>query len=193
MPSRPTIVRPSEAEDETVRERLEAAEDRWYGDAAFFGAMANCPPIFRGIVETLETFGQGARVDAELLELMRLEVADVHQCGYCATVRTLDVREAVAAKEAFVFGEVDPAGLTRREYLAVSLAEEMARDAHGITDERFAALREEFTEEEVVELLLFAALEVGLDRFCIALRLQPTDDRYPDEVAYPLSDPPRTE
>ncbi|MFC7173594.1 carboxymuconolactone decarboxylase family protein [Haloplanus litoreus] len=123
---------------------------------------------------------------------MRLKVADIHQCGYCATVRTLDVREAVAAKEEFVFGEVDPDGLTRREYLAVSLAEGIGRDAHGITDERFVALREEFTEQAVVELLLCAALEVGRDRFCTALRLQPTDDQYPDEVSYPLTDPPRT-
>jgi hypothetical protein len=52
-----------------------------------------------------------------------------------------------------------------------------------------------FTEREIVELLLFASLEVGLDRFCIALELQPTDNSaYRDSVEYPMENPrPKTE
>lgn len=192
MDGRPSVVRSDETDDEGLAELLEEAETGWYGDAAFFGAMAHCPDVFRNLVSTLESFGRGENVDTELLELMRLKVAEVHQCGYCATVRTLDVREAVARKEGAVFGEIDADELSRREYLAVSLAERLSEDPHRIRDEFFDDLREVFTEAEVVELLLFASLEIGLDRFCIALELQPTaDSPYPDDVEYPLSNPRR--
>jgi alkylhydroperoxidase family enzyme len=195
MPSRPNIVRPEDADDPETRARLEEAETSWYGDSAFFGAMAHCPEIFQNIVATFESFGKGENIDSELLELMRLKVAEVHQCSYCATVRTLDVRDAVKPKEDAVFGTIDEDGLTRREYLAVSLAEQLSEDPHRIRDELFENLREVFTEAEIIELLLFGSLEVGLDRFCIALELQPTDDSaYPDDVEYPLENPrPKTE
>lgn len=195
MPTRPDIVRPDDADDPAVKARLEEAESSWYGDAAFFGAMAHCPEIFKNIVATFESFGQGEHIDSELLELMRLKVAEVHQCAYCATVRTLEVRDAVKPKEDAVFGTIDEDGLSRREYLAVSLAEQLSEDPHRIRDELFADLQEVFSEAEIIELLLFASLEVGLDRFCIALELQPTDDSaYPDDVEYPLENPrPKTD
>jgi alkylhydroperoxidase family enzyme len=195
MPARPNIIRAEETTDSATKERLEEAESSWYGDAAFFGAMAHCPEIFQRIVATFESFGQGETIDSELLELMRLKVAEVHQCAYCATVRTLDVRDAVKPKEDAVFGTVDEEGLTRREYLAVTLAEQLSEDPHKMTDEFFEDLQEVFSEAEIIELLLFASLEVGLDRFCIALELQPTDDSaYPDDVEYPLETPrPKTE
>lgn len=195
MPARPDTIRPEEAEDHTVRDRLDEAEEGWYGDAAFFGAMAHCPEIFESIVTTFESFGQGEHIDADLLELMRLKIAEVHQCAYCATVRTLDVRDSVKPKEDAIFGDIDEAALTRREYLAVTLAEQLSEDPHRMTDEFFIDLQDVFAEAEIIELLLFGSLEVGLDRFCIALELQPTDDSaYPDEVDYPVENPrPKTD
>jgi len=195
MPARPNIIQPEEAEDQTVRDRLHESEESWYGDAAFFGAMAHCPEVFENIVATFESFEQGEHIDADLLELMRLKVAEVHQCAYCATVRTLDVQESVRPKEDAIFGDIDETALSRREYLAVSLAEQLSKDPHRMTDEFFAQLQDVFTEAEIIEMLLFGSLEVGLDRFCIALELQPTDDSaYPNEVEYPLENPrPKTE
>lgn len=195
MPARPNIIQPEEATDPAVKTRLEEAEESWYGDAAFFGAMAHCPEILENIVTTFESFEQGDHIDADLLELMRLKVAEVHQCAYCATVRTINVRDSVKPKEDAIFGDIDETALTRREYLAVSLAEQLSEDPHRMTDEFFADLQEVFTEAEIIELLLFGSLEVGLDRFCIALELQPTDNSaYPDEVDYPLENPrPKTD
>ena len=194
MSPRPEPREPEEVDDRRIRELLEEAQTGWYGDSAFFGAMAHCPDVFENVVAAFESFGQGANVDTALLELMRIKVAETHQCAYCATVRTLEVREEVAPKEDAVFGDVDPDGLSRREYLAVTLAERLSTDPHRLSDEFFAELAEEFTEQEVVELLLFGSLEVGLDRFCIALELQTTDESaYPDDVEYPLENPrPKT-
>lgn len=188
--ARPEIVEHGEADDERTNRLLAEAHEGWYGDAAFFGAMAHQPELLRRIVDLFEAFPQGEGVRSETLELMRLKIAETHQCAYCATVRTKDVRDAVAPKEDAVFGEIDADALRREEYLAVRLAEQLSADPHRITDDLFADLREEYTESEVVELLLFASLEVGLDRFCIALELDTTEESsYPSDLEYPLEEP----
>jgi len=194
MSGRPDSIRTGEADDSEVNDLLETAKEN-YGDAAYFGAMAHTPELFKRILDTFEVFGQGECIDGALLELMRLKIAECHQCAYCATVRTLDVREAVAHKEDAVFGTVDEDSLTQGEYLAVRLAEQLSEDPHRLTEEFFDELRDVYTESEIIELLLFGSLEVGLDRFCIALELQTTDDSaYPDDLEYPLENPrPKTE
>ncbi|MFD1589166.1 carboxymuconolactone decarboxylase family protein [Halorientalis brevis] len=191
MPDRLSIVEPGESADQDVNALLREATEDWYEDAAFFGAMAHQPAIFKRLVETLGSFPQSDAVSSSLLELVRLRVATCHECAYCGTVRTTDVRDEVAPKEAAVLGdEIDQAALTRREALAVELADAMSRDPHRITDEFFADLHDEFATDELVELLLFCSLEVGLDRFTIALELDTTEDSpYPTGLEYPLTDP----
>lgn len=189
MTSRLDPLDPDDTTDDEVRRRLTAAEEGWYGDTAFFGAMAHSPELFTRVYDALAAFPQSEHLAPELLELMRLRIATVHQCAYCATVRTLDVREEIADREASVTGDaIDPDRLSDREELAVRLADHVATDPHRITDEFMLALREAFGEETMAELLLFAALEVGLDRFCIALELDTaTSSHYPDHLEYPHS------
>jgi alkylhydroperoxidase family enzyme len=186
MTSRPEIVKSGESDDNEVNKLLHGTEEGWYGDAAFFGAMAHQPDLFKQIVSLFEGFSESEQIDPETFELLRLKIADTHQCTYCSTVRTLEVREEVAPKEEAIFGEVDADALTRREYLAVRLAEQLSEDPHRITDEFFEDLYEVYSEEEIIELLLFASIEVGLDRFCISLELDTTDaSSYPDDLDYP--------
>lgn len=188
MPSRIRPLEPEDATEADVRRRLAAAEDGWYGDTAFFGAMAHAPALFVGLYDVLDQFPRAQGVTAELLELMRLRIAFVHECAYCATVRALDVRDAVADREdAVLVEDIDPDPLTEHEYLAVRLADQFASNPHRITDEFVAELRSAFGDAAVIELLLFAALEVGFDRFCIALKLDTTEESpYPDALKYPF-------
>jgi len=186
MPVRPRPVDVDQVDDEAVEELLETAAEQWYGDTAYFGAMAHVPALLKTIVAVFDEFGRQSDLDDALFEMMRIKIAECHQCGYCATVRHIDVRDDVRPKEDAILGEVDESGLARDEYLAVRLAERLSVDPHRLSDEHFSALRTAFTEAEIVELLLFASLEVGLDRFCIALELQPTEEsEYPDQVQYP--------
>lgn len=190
MPSRIEHVRPGNAADESVNELLREAEEGWYGDAAFFGAMAHQPTLFKRIVSVFRAFPQSEQLSPETLELVRLKIAELHQCAYCATVRTESVRDDVSPKEAAVFGEIDGDALTRAEELAVRLAEAMSTDPQRITDEFFDELRAVFDDATLIELLLFVSLEIGLDRFCIALTLDTTDESpYPSGLEYPLEDP----
>lgn len=188
MPSRIDPVEPGESDDEEVDTILRESEEGWYRDSAYFGAVAHQPRLLKRLVETFRLFPRSDSIDAETLELMRLRVAAVHGCAYCGTVRTWEVKDAIEPKEDAVFAdEIDAGALTRREELAVRVADYMSRDPQGIPDAFFDELREEYSEEAIIELLLFAGLEVGLDRFCIALRLDTTEDSpYPTELEYPL-------
>jgi hypothetical protein len=131
-----------------------------------------------------------AESDVDLLVAQPLSLTDFfhdglsswEKCAYCGTVRTAAVRDAVAAQERALFADdLDSEVFTERERLAVDLADRLSRDALSVDDAFFAALESAFTDAELVELLLFASLEVGLDRFCIALRLDTTE-----ESTYPI-------
>jgi len=185
--SRIDAVRPGEAADEEANQLLHEAREGWYCDSAFFGAMAHQPELLKRLVDVFDAFPQSDGIDAELLELMRLRVAENHECAYCSTVRTQEVRDEVAPKERAVFGEIDPTLLTTREELAVRLVDYLSEDPHRITDEFFDRLSEVYSEDEVIELLLFGCLEVGLDRFTIALELDTDEESsYPSGLEYPF-------
>lgn len=186
--SRIDPIEPGDADDEDVDRILRESENGWYKDSAYFGAVAHQPRILKRLVETFRLFPRSDSIDGEILELMRLRVAAVHGCAYCGTVRTWEVKDDVEPKEDAVFGdEIDSSALTRREELAVRVADYMSRDPQEIPDAFFEELREEYSDEAIIELLLFAGLEVGLDRFCIALRLDTTEESpYPTGLEYPL-------
>jgi alkylhydroperoxidase family enzyme len=193
MTSRIDVLEPGQSDDRDVNEFLAESESEWYGDSAFFGAMAHEPELFKRIVSAFEAFPRSDRIDPATLELMRLKIATHNQCAYCSTVRTKAVEEEVAEKEAAVFGDtIDAEALTREEELAVRLAAGMADDPHEFTDDFFEELSEVYTDAEISELLVFAGLEVGLDRFCIALTLDTIGESdYPTNLDYPAESEPR--
>lgn len=182
---------PDEAEGR-VGELLRDTED-WYGDSAYFGVIGHQPALLDRLVSLFEELPQSEGIESSLLELMRLKVAQDHQCAYCGTVRTQAVRDEVAPKEEALFdADFESEVFTHREHLAVELADRLSEDPMAIDDAFFADLEEAFTEAEIIELLLFASLEVGLDRFCIALRLDTTGaGPYPSDLEYPREPEPR--
>jgi len=77
-----------------------------------------------------------------LKEALRGATAGTVGCRYCASLDT---------------GR-RPSELDRRESVAVAFAQLIAQDPAGITDAQFDVLREEFTEDEIVELVAFVCL-----------------------------------
>ena len=63
---------------------------------------------------------------------------------------------------------------TDAELAAISLAERMTTDAHGVDEEVWATLREHFDEGQVVELTAVIGLFNYFNRFNDALRVDPT-------------------
>jgi alkylhydroperoxidase family enzyme len=102
-------------------------------------------------------------IEARLVELMRLRSAQLAGCAPCSAAR----KEPDSVSEDDVACLVDPEhlGLPRREELAITVMDLMATDHHAIDDAVILELREEFTTEEIVELLYRAGQMVGAHRF----------------------------
>tara|TARA_A100001037_G_scaffold303422_1_gene337354 strand:- start:616 stop:885 length:270 start_codon:yes stop_codon:yes gene_type:complete len=62
---------------------------------------------------------------------------------------------------------------SRRERLAIEYAERMALDHHGIDDEFFATLAEEFEDPEILELGMMIGQYIGFGRLLKVLDLEP--------------------
>lgn len=66
----------------------------------------------------------------------------------------------------------------------------MAGDLTYITDEFFADLREEFTDEEIIELVFAASIFNWGNKFNITMTLDAEEgNQYPTGLEYPLEDP----
>ncbi len=187
MPSRIEPLKPGESGDAEVNRILDDSVEGWFNDSAMFGLIGRQPDLLKTIVPVFEAFFLAGRIEPHIFELMRLKTGEINQCTYCATVRVGALREAVAPKELAVFGDIDASQLSRREELAVRLAEAIAGDPNFMPDSLFDELREEFTDDEIVELVFGCSVFNFGNKFNISMRLDSTaESAYPRDLSYPL-------
>lgn len=124
-------------------------------------------------------FGAGVTLNRSLperlIELVRLRVAFHNQCRSCMAIRYSSA--AADVDEGLVCSLEQPqeaAELSVAEKTAIDFADRFATDHLSITDARFDALREHFSEAEIVELMVHCALYVGMGR--LAALLDMTED-----------------
>ncbi|MCZ6646897.1 MAG: hypothetical protein O7B79_11745 [SAR324 cluster bacterium] len=101
------------------------------------------------------------------------------------TVRLAPVSEQVAPKEPHIKGHIDTDKLSSREALAVELSLRMSSDPHMVDDDFFAKLKDEYSEEEIVELVFGAAVYNFGNKFNITMRVDTgADSPYPTGLQY---------
>src|SRR5262249_46620505 len=111
-------------------------------------------------------FYRDAILPGRLLELVRLRIAAINDCQVCQTSR----KSAEVSEEDVARLGVDDARFTAAEKAAIRFATALAADHLSIDKDEIAVLREHFTDEEIVELGMFAVLMVGSGRLAYALR-----------------------
>ena len=89
----------------------------------------------------------------------------------------------VKPKEDAVFGG-DPSALTKREALAVELAERIAGDPHAVTSEFWQTLKEEFSDDELVELSFACSIFNWGNKFNITMQLDTDGTTYANGMEY---------
>jgi alkylhydroperoxidase family enzyme len=180
-----------ESSDSAVNVLLQQARDGWWKDAAMFGVLAKQPSLLKTIVPVFESFFMAGRLPPQLFELMRLKTGEINRCAYCATVRVAGIRDEVAPKECAVLKEIDEKALSRREYLAVKLAEYVAGDPNSIPENFYQQLKDEFTGDEIVELVFACAIFNFGNKFNITMRLDTTEEsEYSKGLTYPFEAAP---
>ena len=91
--------------------------------------------------------------------------------------------DQVKPKEDAVFG-ADKAALSRRESLAVELAERIAGDPHTVTSSFWNTLKEEFTDDELVEMTFACGIFNWGNKFNITMQLDTDGTTYEKGMEY---------
>ena len=94
----------------------------------------------------------------------------------------------VQPKEDAIFGG-NYGELPAREALAVDLAERMACDPHSVTAEFWDKLKQEFTDDELVELAFACSIFNWGNKFNITMQLDTDGVCYPSGMQYQEVEP----
>ncbi len=124
----------------------------------------------------LEKYLAACGLEASLIDLIKLRASQINGCAYCIDMHTKDARargeseqrlyELVAWRETPFYTERERAALAWTE--AVTLI----ADEH-VPDEVFEQARQQFTEQELVNLTLALVAINGWNRFAISFRTVP--------------------
>jgi alkylhydroperoxidase family enzyme len=127
---------------------------------------ARRPELAHAQIALHSRFYDSSVLPARLLELVRLRIASINQCEACQTSR----KSAEVTEEDIACLSDDDERFSTAERAALSFATLFASDHLSIGELEIDGLRMHFTDEEVVELAMFAALMVGTGRLAYALR-----------------------
>lgn len=103
----------------------------------------------------------------DLKELCRVKIAFSHTCGYCSTVRSTAAKKAGLTEKKIqeVWDYENSDAFSTREKLALRFADYLRTDLEKIDDAFYAELKKHFSEEELVELGIWCAENVGSGSF----------------------------
>ena len=132
-----------------------------------------------GVTRAISMIGNVVRnssLDTELIELVKIRVSQINSCAYCLQLHINVAREAGMAPERIdllpVWAEVDV--YSEREKAALAWAETVNDVAHGgVSDEAYAAVHEQFSEEEVAILSAAIVQMNAYNRFGAIYRMKP--------------------
>lgn len=132
--------------------------------------LAHSPEMAKGAIGFGAAIAMNRTLPERLIELVRLRVAFHNQCRSCMAIRYSSAADVVDEDLVCSLEKPqDAPDLTEAERVAIDLADRFATDHLSIDDRRFAALRDHFTEAQVMELLMHLALYVGMGRLAAIL------------------------
>ena len=124
----------------------------------------------------LSRFTNECGLEHSLLLLVKIRASYLNGCAYCVDMHTKDARAAGESEQRLYAVPVwrETPFFTPRERAALAWTDvvtEIGRD--GVSDELFAEAREEFGEEELVNLTLAVIVINGWNRLAISFRAAP--------------------
>jgi alkylhydroperoxidase family enzyme len=166
--------------------RHQASWDRsmeLHDDATFVEVMANAPDVYDWYSDAFyKTLFASGRIEAQIIELVRFKLANVHGCASCGRgdrIAALAAGLSDAQLDAIANFEDGP--FSEREKAALVLAEVMVlTNPFGtVTPEIYARLKQSFTDAELVELGMVMAVLAGVAKLVFAYDLLEKTDACP--------------
>ncbi|MGA8626658.1 MAG: carboxymuconolactone decarboxylase family protein [Pseudolabrys sp.] len=138
--------------------------------------IAKVSPAAYQAVSALQSYVDKSGLDAKLRDLIKIRASQINGCAYCLAMHTRDARKLGetdermhllnAWREAPVYSE--------RERAALGWIEAITLVTQGhVPDEAFEAVRQQFSEKEIVDLTAAAIAINRWNRIAIAFRGPP--------------------
>lgn len=132
--------------------------------------LAHAPKAAMGPLQFGAALGVNRTLPERLIELMRLRIAFHNQCRSCMAIRYSAAEGSFDEATACALEQPDiPDSLSKPEQLAIELGDRFATQHLAIDGDFFEQLKRQFTEAEVIELLMHCALYVGMGRLAAVL------------------------
>ena len=119
---------------------------------------------------------QDAKVEPELLELVRIRASQINGCAFCLDMHTKDARAAGETEQRVYALNAwrETPFFTERERAALALAEAVTLVHEGrVPDEVYTEAAEVFDEAEIAALIWAATVINAYNRIAIATRMAP--------------------
>ena len=122
----------------------------------------------------------GLKVDQHLKQLLRLRISKRHGCALCNRANEEEVRAlgfTEAQVDALFFDEIEPGLFTDAELAIVAFADQMVLpNQNGHLDKAlYDEMRRHFTDEQIVETAMVAAVLVGAAKMTFVLDIVPRE------------------
>jgi uncharacterized peroxidase-related enzyme len=126
--------------------------------------LAHRPEILKTFIDFFTSVGQG--IDRRIYELVYIRVSMLNRCKYCLQHHLANSRRAgLTEKDWQGLKSPETADFSRKEKAALAFAEKLTRAPGDMTDADFEELKEFFSEAEIFELDMTAALANLTNRF----------------------------
>jgi uncharacterized peroxidase-related enzyme len=155
-------------------EFLADLESRSRKPSPFFRAMAHRPEVLKNFVPLYSAIvGHGA-VDRRIKELVYLTCSYANECAFCTASHAASSKKAgITEAELRAIQTEQDQEFAEAERAAIRYARELTQDA--AADDTRAVLLQHFTDEQVVEITLVAAMANFTNRFNNGLEVRPED------------------
>lgn len=170
------MARVRDVEIDEVPEEVRPVYERFARDYGPFlnqvKIFAHRPPALKHIMGLLLEFADEAILPKRYLEIVLVVVSKLNACEYCVIHHAPRLVEQGVSAEAVerILDETVP-GFDEVDHLVRDYAVKVTNDFNRVRDATFDALRQHFTEEQIVELTLRIALCGFFNRFNDVLQI----------------------
>lgn len=153
--------------------RFAAGDSATIVEQGIVRVLAHNPGLAAGVLEFGKRLFEATGLPRRLVELVRIRVAFHNQCRSCMAIRYHSAVDDGLTEGAVCSLEKpqESSDLTPAEKAAIAYADISSTNHFAIDDSHFDALREHFSETEIVELGAFIAFFIGFGRLSAAWHL----------------------
>ncbi|MEA2092638.1 MAG: hypothetical protein U9P61_01555 [Patescibacteria group bacterium] len=132
--------------------------------------MANCEDTLVGFFLLFKSVMDDAPTDKLLKWKIAFAVSEVNKCEYCVSVSKMKLKNLGLEKESM--SEIAET-CTEKEAIAIEYAKATASHAYNIDPELIKKIKDNFTDEQIVEITSVVGLFSYINRFNDALKVLP--------------------